>query len=67
MELLIVIGEIFFLVVPVGSWICPSEACFTECAVSFIAVADSLTVVFDWVGTAAVVNEEAVIELEMPN
>ena len=52
---------------PVGSWICPSEACFTECAVPFIAVADSLTAFSDWAGAAAVVNEEELIELEMPN
>ena len=59
----------FFLVstVPVGSWICPSDSCLTECAVPFTDVADSWTCSFDWVDDAAFVEEEEVIELEMPN
>ena len=65
------IDEFFFLgsTVPVGSWICPSEACFTECAVPFIDFADPWAVFFDWVDAdaAAVGDEEEVTELEMPN
>lgn len=62
---------VFISMVPVGSWICPSEACFTALPVSFTDFADpsadSLTAVFDGVDAAADVDEETLMELAMPN
>ena len=47
--------------VPVGSWICPSDACFT-------AFADSFTAIVDAVGAAAGDDgEEVLTGFEMPN
>lgn len=56
------------LTVPVGSWFCPSEACFTAFADSFTAFADSRAAFFDEFGAAAGVgDEEVLMELEIPN
>lgn len=63
---------VLVLKMPVGCWICPSEACFTALPVSFVDFADSfvdpLVAVVGVVDAAAEVDEEeTLIEFAMPN